>query len=212
VVLALKIKDLRAAREWTQAELARRAGVDRRTISYLENQEREGRPSANVLLKLAQAFRIKPEELYQAAGYIKEAKLVAPRLETPEEILDRLRLASPQSIPVYPWSCFPFHAGDEPLEYVYITRRKSASKNVDAYIVHGGCLEPKVNDGDVIIVDLQGAIDNGDIVACLINNEFHVLRIRKVAGDLWLENNQNKYKFEQAQEIAPVIEIVRRLK
>ena len=86
------------------------------------------------------------------------------------------------------------------------------SKNIQAYIVHGDCLEPKINDGDVIIVDREGAIDNGDIVACLLDNEFHVLRVRKVAGDLWLENNHGKFKFEQCHDAAPMIECIRRLK
>lgn len=86
------------------------------------------------------------------------------------------------------------------------------SKNIEAYIVHGNCLESKIGDGDVIIVDGDGVIDNGDIVACLLDNEFHVLRVRKVANELWLENNYEKYKFEQCHDAAPVIECIKRLK
>jgi len=210
MALAQKLKELRLERGWTQEELAERSGLGRRTISYWEAEERK-RPPADILLRYAKAFNIKPEELYQAAGYITEGN---SRPETPEQILDRLRLASPLSVPVYPWEAFPFHAGDgvEPVEYVYITKRKSASKKVEAYIVHGNCLEPKINDSDVIIVDREGAIDNGDIVACLLDNEFHVLRVRKVADELWLENNYKKYKFDQCQDVAPVIECIRRLK
>ncbi|MBA7472478.1 hypothetical protein ES707_07805 [subsurface metagenome] len=213
MALSQKLKELRAGRNWTQQELARLSGVSRQSISYYEQQDRE-RPTADILLSLARAFNIKPEELYQAAGYIKDTTGIATRPETHEEILDRLRLATPQSIPVYPWEAFPFHAGDgvEPLEYVYRPRHKSTSRYVEAYIVHGNCLEPKVNDGDVIIVDLQGSIDNGDIVACLLDGEFHVLRVRKIAGEVWLENNYKKCKFEECQEIAPVIECIRRLK
>ncbi|MBY9021812.1 MAG: hypothetical protein KGD67_12210, partial [Candidatus Lokiarchaeota archaeon] len=97
-------------------------------------------------------------------------KDISPHPETPEEILDKLKLATPQSIPVYPWEAFPFHAGlgYEPTEYIYRARPKMASKNIEAYIVHGKCLEPKVTDGDIIIVDREGTIDNGDIVACLM--------------------------------------------
>ena len=213
MALARKLKELRVERGWTQQDVANRSGVSRQSISYLEQRDRD-RPPADILLKLARAFNIKPEELYQAAGYIKETIDTSPRPETPEEILDRLKLATPQSIPVYPWEAFPFHAGDsvEPLEYVYRARPKSSGKNIQAYIVHGDCLEPKINDGDVIIVDRDGVIDNGDIVACLLDNEFHVLRVRKVVDELWLENNYKKYKFEQCQVVAPVIECIRRLK
>lgn len=210
--LAQKLKELRLERDWTQEEVAKRSGLGRRTVSYWEKKDRKRLP-ANIVLRFARAYNVKPEELYQAAGYIKETK-IPYHPETPEEILDRLKLATPQSIPVYPWEAFPFHAGDgvEPVEYVYRARPKTVHKNIEAYIVHGNCLEPKINDGDVIVVDRDSAIDNGDIVACLLDNEFHVLRVRKVAGEIWLENNYQKYKFEQCQDIAPVIECIRRLK
>ena len=213
-MLSEKLRQLRKERGWTQLEVARRSGIDRRTISYLEqDRNRNNQPSAKTLIGLARAFNIKPEELYQTAGYIKESG-IAYRAETPEEILDRLRLATPISIPVYSWQDFPFRAGDsvEPQEYVYISRRKSAGKRIEAYIVRGNCLEPKINDGDVIIVDREAAIDNNDIVACLLDGEFHVLRVCKVADELWLENNYKKYKFDECQSAAPVIECVRRLK
>ena len=214
MALAEKLRELRIQRSWTQLEVSKRSGLDRRYVSYLEQTRHAGRPSADALLKLARTFNVKPDELYEAAGYINGSQGTSIHNETPEEILDRLRLATPVSIPVYPWEAFPFHAGDpvEPIEYVYRARPKLTSKNIEAYVVHGNCLEPKINDGDVIIVDRESSIDNGDIVACLVDNEFHVLRVRKVTGDLWLENNFKKYKFEECQEAATVIECIRRLK
>jgi len=199
-------------RGWTQLEVAQRSVLDRSYISYLEQPGKSGRPSAEALLKLAKAFNIKPEELYQAAGYIKETKGISPRPETPEEILDRLKLATPQSIPVY--TDFPFHAGEpvEPVDYVYRARPKIASKNIEGYVVHGKCLEPDINSGDIIIVDRQGEINNGDIIACLLDNELHLARLRKIADELWLETNNGRRKFEECQVAAPVIECIRRLK
>ena len=214
MALAQKLRELRIERNWTQLELAKRTGLGRGYISNLEGAKVVHNPSADAFLKLARAFNIKPAELYHAAGYIKGVEGTSPRPETHEEILDRLKLATPQSIPVYPWEAFPFHAGDgvEPIEYVYRARPKMASKNIEAYIVHGDCLSPKIGDGDVIIIDREGAIDNGDIVACVLDNQFHILRVRKVASELWLEDNHGKFKFEQCQDAAPVIESIRRLK
>lgn len=214
MALAEKLKELRIQRGWTQLEVAKRSGLDRRYISYLEQTKNTGRPSADAFLKLAHAFNVKPDVFYEAAGYISQSKIIAPRMETHEEILDRLRLATPQSIPVYPWEYFPVHAGEgvEPSDYIYRARPKMASNNIEAYIVHGKCMEPEINDGDTIIVDRDGIIDHGDIVACIINNEFHILKVHKVAGEIWLENNQRKAKFENVQAAAPVIECIRRLK
>lgn len=213
MTLPEKLRELRKDRGWTQLEVATRSGLDRTYISYLEQpSSKDTHPSAEALLSLARTFNVKPEELYEAAGYIKGFR-ISPRPETPEEILDKLRLATPITIPVYSWEVFPFRAGDnvEPEDYVYIPRRKSG-KHIEAYIVRGNCLEPKIGDGDVIVIDRDAAIDNGDIIACLLDNEFHVLRVRKVAGDTWLENNYKKYKFEECQDAAPVIECIRRLK
>jgi transcriptional regulator with XRE-family HTH domain len=214
--LPQKLKELRSERAWTQLELAKRSGLNRGYIANLEGSKSVQRPSADAFLKLARAFNIRPEELYEAAGYIKDSNPIYPRPETHEEILDRLKLATPQSIPIYPWEAYPFHLengpGIEPIEYVYRTRTKLAPKNIQGYRVHGDCLEPKINDGDIIIIDRDGVIDNGDFVACVLDDRFHVLRVRKVASELWLEDNHGKFKYEQCHDAAPVIEVIRRLK
>jgi len=87
-----------------------------------------------------------------------------------------------------------------------------ASRNIEAYVVHGDCMKPQINDGDIIVIDKDKPIDNGDIVACLIDNTFHVLRVRKVADELWLEDNHDKFRFEHSVDVASVIEVIRRLK
>ena len=211
-MLKQKIRELRAERDWTQAELAKRSGLDRGYIANLEGSKSIRRPSADALLKLARAFNIKPEELCEAAGYIKECEDVKPRPDTPEEILDKLKLATPISIPVY--TDYPFHAGDpvEPVDFIYRARPKIANKNIEGYLVHGKCLEPQINSGDIVIVDREGEMNNGDIIACLVGNEVHIARLRKIADELWLENNNGRRKFEECQVAAPVIECIRRLK
>lgn len=212
MALAQKLKELRTAKGWTQLETAKYSGLDRSYISYLEQPHKAGRPSADALLKLARAYNVKPEELYQAAGYIKGDKGISLRSETPEEILDRLKLATPQSIPVY--TDYPFHAGEpvEPIEFVYRTRANLTNKSIEGYLVHGKCLEPQINSGDIVIVDREGEMNNGDIIACLMDNELNIGRLRKIADELWLENNNGRRKFEECQVAAPVIESIRRLK
>ena len=57
------LKVHRAIRDWTQAELARRVDVTRKTINTVEN----GRyvPSVYLALKMAQAFEVPVEHLFQ---------------------------------------------------------------------------------------------------------------------------------------------------
>ena len=215
MTLAEKLRELRKRRGWTQQEVAERSGLGRGYVSYLEQPRYSGtQPSAKAMLGVARAFNIEPEELYKAAGYIKDFGGTRPRAETLQELVEKLRITCPQSIPVYGWEAFPFRVGDrvEPVEYVYIRRGKEERGRVEGYIVHGNWLEGRIDDGDIVIVDREGAIDNGDIVACLVNNEFDVLRVRKVAGELWLEDRYGKHKFEECEDAAPVIERIRRLK
>ena len=201
-----KIKELRLARDWTQQELANRALIDRGYLANLEAGTVK-KPSAETFLKLARAFNIRPEELYQAAGYIKEAKNAYQYKESPEQILERLRLAQPVAIPVY--NEFPVHAGTpaEPIDYIYIERQKAAKKNIEAYIIHGSCLEPKVSEGDVIIVDRDASIEHGDIVACLSEDRIIVGRLKKVGDDYWVQNSEFGMRLEDCVVSAKVIQV-----
>lgn len=61
-VLENRLKDLRAGRGWTQAELAERVGVTRKTINTVENGVFI--PSTVLALKLARAFDLPVETLF----------------------------------------------------------------------------------------------------------------------------------------------------
>jgi putative transcriptional regulator len=58
-----KIKVFRAMRDWTQEELALRVGVTRKTINTVENGKFV--PSALLALKIAKAFEVPVEEVFQ---------------------------------------------------------------------------------------------------------------------------------------------------
>jgi len=57
------IKVYRAMKDWTQAELAERVDVTRKTINTIEN--RKFIPSAYLALKIARAFEISVEDVFQ---------------------------------------------------------------------------------------------------------------------------------------------------
>jgi len=200
------IKRLRESKHLTQGELAQRSGLTRSHISQIERGAYKSFKE-ETLERLARALEMDvgtlTSEIYGSP---------TPIREKPEELLERFRLTQPISIPVY--VDFPFHAGDpvDAIDYVYLARPKAVGRNIEAYIVHGNCLEPKVNDGDIVVVDREASIETGDIVACLIADQFHIAKIRKIAGEVWLENNYGRFKVNECSVIAPVIEVIRRLK
>ena len=63
--LANRLREARAERGWTQAELAERVGVTRKTINTVENGVFT--PSTTLALKLAQAMDTTVEALFQLA-------------------------------------------------------------------------------------------------------------------------------------------------
>lgn len=63
-----KIRQLREASGLTQGHLAECASVSQGYLSQLENGDVKN-PSAAVLLRVAQAMNVDPDELFEAAGY-----------------------------------------------------------------------------------------------------------------------------------------------
>lgn len=63
-----KIRQLREETGLTQGQLAAGSSVSQGYLSQLENGEVKN-PSAAVLLRVAQAIKVDPDELFEAAGY-----------------------------------------------------------------------------------------------------------------------------------------------
>ncbi len=84
--LGKKVKELREAKAWTQGQLATYAKLGhsgRQYISLLEIEKIE-KPSAEKVLRLAQALEVHEDVLYQAAGLRAE---IRPNAELDELML-----------------------------------------------------------------------------------------------------------------------------
>jgi transcriptional regulator with XRE-family HTH domain len=66
--LGQKVQELREARGWSQGKLSQLTGLSRSYVSTLE-ADKVKKPSAETMQVLATAFKVDPNELYQAAGY-----------------------------------------------------------------------------------------------------------------------------------------------
>jgi transcriptional regulator with XRE-family HTH domain len=209
--LADKIKQLREEREWTQEELALRSGIAQTTIASIEAGKAKN-PTTPNLLKLARAFNIRPEELYQAAGYISDARTAYKYKEPPEDALERAVIALPESVPVYGELVLHADSPGEIIDYVQVSKKRARGKKLEGYIAHGKCLEPDIQSGDTIIIDRDGEVDSGNIVAYLFDNELHLARLRRIARGLYLENNERRIKLQAVQLVAPVVEVRRKLR
>jgi len=58
-----RIRVLRAEKNWTQAELAKRLDVSRNTMNAIENNRYD--PSLSLAFRIAKLFRLKMEDVFQ---------------------------------------------------------------------------------------------------------------------------------------------------
>lgn len=59
-----RLRELRAAHEWSQGELARRLDVSRQTINAIETEKYD--PSLPLALKIARLFKLTVEEIFES--------------------------------------------------------------------------------------------------------------------------------------------------
>ena len=57
-----KIRELRAAKEWSQADLADKLGVSRQTINAIETEKYD--PSLPLAFKVARLFKLSIENIF----------------------------------------------------------------------------------------------------------------------------------------------------
>jgi putative transcriptional regulator len=61
-----KLRDLRTARSWSQAELGARVGVSRQAIIAIETGRYD--PSLPLAFKIAQLFKVSIEDIFEPDG------------------------------------------------------------------------------------------------------------------------------------------------
>jgi putative transcriptional regulator len=61
-----RLKELRAAREWSQGELADKLAVSRQTVNAIETEKYD--PSLPLALKIGKLFKLPVEEIFTDRG------------------------------------------------------------------------------------------------------------------------------------------------
>lgn len=208
--LGKKLREFRADRGWTQQELAKRSGIKRGYLASIEVGLVDN-PSVPVFLKLASALGISPDELYQAAGYIEDNKKTHQSLDTPEDIIDHLKMVQPAAIPLYRWDDFPSGGGNDspPVGYIYRARSRASGRDMEAYVVHDTHYVPLVDDSDIIIIDKKEPLDDGEMMACRLNGVPAVGRFRRLGGDFYIETPGGRTRLDECQSPVAIIEIRR---
>ncbi|OUM20026.1 LexA family protein [Butyricicoccus porcorum] len=155
------LKELRKNKKITQARLAEMLGVSRSTISMWEIDESQ--PDNDTLVKIAGIFDVSTDFLLG-----QEPKPTPKRKGIKIPVLGRVQAG------------IPFDAIEEILDWEEISPEMAATGEHFGLRVRGQSMEPRILEGDVIIVRKQEDVDSGDTAIVLVNGyEATVKRIKK---------------------------------
>lgn len=156
-----RIKNARKSAGLTQLELAKKTELSRSYIGDIEKDRYN--PSVSTLQLIATATNTPLENLL-------------PSSKTPSSTGRGVRIPVLGRVV----AGVPLEAVEEILDYEEITPELATTGDFFALKIRGHSMEPRMLDGDVVIVRRQDDVDSGDVAIVLVNgNEATVKRIKK---------------------------------
>lgn len=184
--LSKKIARLKAENKMTTDMLAALSGVPRGTINKILVGETRN-PTARTVAQLARALGCEPETLYPP-----DIRPEGPR--TVEELLEKYPNLKPVKLRKIPLlgtiaagrpmlaneSVECYFAGDEHCDFALRVKGDSM-------------IRARINDGDIVFIKKQSAIDDGAIAAVIIDDEATLKRVYRVRGGITLVAENPNY-------------------
>jgi len=89
----------------------------------------------------------------------------------------------------------PIEAVEDIIDTEEITEEMAATGDFFGLQIHGDSMEPRINEGDVVIVRQQDDAESGDIVIALVNGcDATCKRLKKYVDGIMLLSNNPKYE------------------
>lgn len=167
----MNLKQLRHERGYSQQKLAQKLNVSRSTVAMWETGSSE--PSLQMIQRIADVLSVSVAELFgEPADPSARKGILIPVLGCVQAGL-------------------PNEAVEDVLDYEEITPELASTGEFFALRVRGDSMEPRMVDGDVVIVRKQDDADSGDVVVALVNgDEATIKRLKKrPEGILLIANN-----------------------
>lgn len=157
-----RLKDLRKSKGWNQTELAAKLGISQGALSGWETERYQ--IDNDSLQKLSAMFGVTID--YLLGNDIPVPKATKKGVRIP--VLGRVQAG------------VPVEAIEEVLDWEEITEDLASAGEFFALKVRGRSMEPKLLEGDVLIIRMQPDVDDGDIAVVMVNgDDATVKRIKK---------------------------------
>lgn len=176
-----KLKKCRKDRSLSQKEFGQKIGVAESTVSLYESNKRF--PDADTLKKISALFEVSLDYLLgNEPAKAAQPKTTGRGVRIP--VLGRVVAG------------IPIEAVEEILDYEEITPELAATGEFFALKIRGHSMEPRMMEGDVVIVRRQDDVESGDVAIVLVNgNEATVKRVKKQEDGITLiANNISVYE------------------
>lgn len=190
-----QLRILRKREGMTQAEVSVKLGVDRSTYAKYETGQSE--PNFETVQILAEMFGVSVDFLIGNAPKKTSGGVLIP-------VLGDVAAG------------IPIEAVQDVVDYEEIDAAMAATGDFFGLRIKGTSMEPRIREGDVVIVRKQEDADTGDTAVVLVNGDSAtVKRIKKEPdGGLWLLPNNPAYDpqhFSPAEVAATPVRIIGRV-
>lgn len=144
----INLKMYREQKGLSQADLAKMLGISQSTVGMWENGK--NRPRVQVLEKLTEIFGVTTNDLIGTPSRSGAVKI---------PVLGKVAAG------------IPIEAVEDILDYEEITPEMANGGEYFALRISGNSMEPRMRDGDVVIVRKQEDVDSGSVAIVLVNGD-----------------------------------------
>jgi len=158
-----QLKVLRKRERMTQAEIALKLGVDRSTYAKYENGQSE--PNFETIQKLASLYNVSVDFLI--GGPAAQASKGGVSIPVLGDVAAGI----------------PIEAVTDIVDYEEIDSAMAATGEFFGLRIKGSSMEPRMREGDVVIVRKQDVAETGDTVVVLVNGDAATVKKIKKGPD-----------------------------
>lgn len=161
----LILKALREEAGISQAQLARQIGVGQSAVGMWESGK--SRPSSATMEKIARYFQVSVDYLCGLTQVKSPARPEAVRIPVLGDVAAGVPIEAIQDI----------------VDYEEVDSALAASGELFGLRIKGSSMEPRMKDGDVVIVRKQETAETGDTVVVLVNGDSATVKKIKTGPD-----------------------------
>ena len=178
-MIAARLKELRKLHNITQEQLALALAIERSSIGKYESPTKPVTPPPDVLLRIAKYFGVSVDYLM---GNISATPKVSESGGVKIPVLGDVAAG------------IPIEAVENIVDFEEIDATMASSGEYFGLRLKGASMEPRMREGDVVIVRKQEDVETGDTAVVLVNGDSAtVKRIKKGPSGITLIPNNPAY-------------------